>query len=98
MAQNGAEQTSIFERHGPGRSERRKVAADSRGHWAERYEEVREQTLDLCAPLEIEDCCVQAMPEASPSKWHLAHTSWFFETFVLKPNLDGFVPYHPAFE
>src|SRR5687767_14933599 len=48
-----------------------------------RFRSVREQTMALCAPLEPEDFVLQAMPEASPTKWHLAHTTWFFETFVL---------------
>ncbi|WP_406697148.1 ergothioneine biosynthesis protein EgtB [Singulisphaera sp. Ch08] len=51
---------------------------------AMRYDEVRRRTSSLCAPLETEDYVVQSMPDASPAKWHLAHTSWFFETFVLK--------------
>src|SRR5688500_13409387 len=50
---------------------------------AERYAAVRQQTENLCAPLEIEDYVVSSMPDVSPTKWHLAHTSWFFETFVL---------------
>src|SRR5689334_13445960 len=57
-----------------------------------RYREVRGLTERLCAPLETEDYVVQSMPDASPTKWHLAHTSWFFETFVLKParlDFDG---------
>jgi ergothioneine biosynthesis protein EgtB len=48
------------------------------------YQEVRRVTEALCAPLETEDYVVQPMPDASPAKWHLAHTSWFFETLVLK--------------
>ena len=50
---------------------------------AARYREVRRQTEELARPLSAEDCEVQSMPDASPAKWHLAHTTWFFETFVL---------------
>ncbi|MGH7311671.1 MAG: DinB family protein, partial [Candidatus Rokuibacteriota bacterium] len=49
----------------------------------QRYQTVRELTERLCAPLAVEDYVVQAIPDASPAKWHLAHTTWFFETFVL---------------
>ena len=52
---------------------------------ARRYREVRRSTEDLCAPLQREDYVVQSMPDASPAKWHLAHTTWFFATFVLAP-------------
>jgi ergothioneine biosynthesis protein EgtB len=52
-------------------------------HFAARYREVRGTTERLCKALSPEDCTVQSMPDASPAKWHLAHTTWFFETFVL---------------
>lgn len=57
----------------------------------------RASTEALAAPLSPEDCALQSMPEASPVKWHLAHTSWFFETFVLAEHLRGYAPFDPAF-
>ncbi len=61
------------------------------------YDAVRQRTLALAAPLSAEDCCVQSMPDASPTKWHLGHTTWFFEAFVLERAEVGFKPFHPAF-
>ncbi|MBS1801427.1 MAG: ergothioneine biosynthesis protein EgtB [Acidobacteria bacterium] len=62
-----------------------------------RYKAVRRATTALCSPLTPEDMMVQSCPEASPVKWHLAHTSWFFETFVLTEFLAGYTPFHPDF-
>lgn len=58
---------------------------------------VRRQTVALCERLSPEDCVVQSAPESSPAKWHLAHTTWFFETFVLQPFASGYKPFHPDF-
>ncbi|HWW23302.1 MAG TPA: ergothioneine biosynthesis protein EgtB [Edaphobacter sp.] len=62
-----------------------------------RYQAVRQATEHLCRPLTPEDMMVQSSSEASPVKWHLAHTSWFFETFVLSEFLAGYQPFHPDF-
>ncbi len=51
----------------------------------DRFRRVRDFTLALCEPLTIEDHVAQSMPDASPAKWHIAHTTWFFEQFVLTP-------------
>jgi len=61
------------------------------------YRAVRQATALLCSPLSPEDLMVQSCPEASPAKWHLAHTSWFFETFVLSEFLAVYKPFHPDF-
>ncbi|MEX2431207.1 MAG: DinB family protein, partial [Dehalococcoidia bacterium] len=62
------------------------------------YTAVRRTTESLCQPLAVEDYVVQAMPDASPTKWHIAHASWFFETFILKPYLPGYQPIDPRYE
>ncbi len=62
-----------------------------------RYGDVRSRTQSLAAPLSPEDCALQSMPDASPVKWHLAHTTWFFETFVLAPHGPSYRLFDPAF-
>src|SRR5665213_293307 len=64
---------------------------------AERFRSTRRRTLELCAPLTPEDMMVQSCPEASPVKWHLAHTAWFFESFVLREFLSGYRIFNPDF-
>lgn len=61
------------------------------------FARVRARSLHLASVLSAEDCCAQSMPDASPIKWHLAHITWFFETFILEPREQGFAPFHPAF-
>ena len=61
-----------------------------------RYRAVRARSLALAEPLSVEDQAVQSMPDASPVKWHLAHTTWFFETFVLSRR-PGHAPFDPAY-
>ena len=60
------------------------------------YRSIRERTIALTSPLSPEDCCVQSMPNASPAKWHLGHTTWFFETFLLECLESPFKAYDPA--
>ena len=62
-----------------------------------RFRTVRERTLDLCKGLTAEDMMVQSTPEASPAKWHLAHTAWFFESFILREFLPGYRPFNSDF-
>jgi ergothioneine biosynthesis protein EgtB len=62
-----------------------------------RYRDVRDFSKLLARDLEPEDCVVQSMPDVSPSKWHLAHTTWFFETFVLKPWQKNYQPAIPEY-
>jgi ergothioneine biosynthesis protein EgtB len=62
------------------------------------YRRVRSLTTGLCEPLRPEDFVVQSMPDASPAKWHLAHTTWFFEQFLLKSYLPGYRAFNPQYE
>lgn len=64
----------------------------------QRYQQVRQTSEQICAPLTTEDHQIQAIVETSPPKWHLAHVSWFFETFLLKPHQPGYQPTHPEYE
>ncbi len=70
---------------------------DVQSDLTEAYASVRATTERLAAPLSAEDQTVQSMPDVSPTKWHRAHVTWFFETFVLGPNLAGYRPYDDAF-
>ncbi len=61
------------------------------------YLQVRNYTEKICEPLEIEDYVIQAIVDISPPKWHLAHTTWFYETFILSAHLPGYKVFHPRY-
>jgi ergothioneine biosynthesis protein EgtB len=71
--------------------------ADDRSATLARFEGVRQDSEALAANLSPEDQIIQSMPDVSPTKWHLAHTSWFFETFILTPRDPDYRPFDPAF-
>lgn len=64
--------------------------SNSINDWAEKYSEIRNHSVKICEPLEIEDYVVQPIVDVSPPKWHLGHTTWFFETFILEPNFPDY--------
>ncbi|MCA6068180.1 ergothioneine biosynthesis protein EgtB [Chryseobacterium sp. RG1] len=66
-------------------------------NWAEKYSEIRNHSVEICRPLEIEDYVVQPIVDVSPPKWHLGHTTWFFETFILQPHFPGYEVYDPEY-
>jgi ergothioneine biosynthesis protein EgtB len=61
------------------------------------FNTVRQDSEDLCQPLQVEDYVIQTTPEASPAKWHLAHVTWFYETFILSDFLTNYQPFHPRY-
>jgi ergothioneine biosynthesis protein EgtB len=71
--------------------------AESTSRLFQQFAQVRRQSEELCLPLTPEDMMVQSCSEASPAKWHLAHTTWFFETFLLREFLPGYKEFHPDF-
>ncbi len=77
--------------------QQRTVEPISVGELADAYTHIRRFTESLAAPLETEDYVVQSMPDVSPTRWHLAHTTWFLETFVLGDGAPGYKPFDPAF-
>ena len=73
------------------------MTSDSSSSLLQAYRSVRAHTDVLTAPLSDEDQCIQSLPDVSPTKWHRAHVTWFFETFLCKPHLHGYVEHDPAF-
>jgi ergothioneine biosynthesis protein EgtB len=71
--------------------------SSSGGTLRRHFERTRALTERLATPLSAEDQTVQSMPDVSPTKWHRAHTTWFFETFLLQPSVTAYRPFHPAF-
>ncbi len=69
----------------------------SKASFVEQYQSVRRFTEHLCEPLTTEDYVIQSMPDVSPTKWHIAHVTWFWETFLLLPALPGYQYLHPQY-
>ena len=75
----------------------RAASIDTTHDLLSRYRQIRSFTAQLAAPLSAEDCCMQSMDDVSPTKWHLAHTTWFFETFVLQPFVSDYRLFHERY-
>ena len=73
------------------------ISEDSQEILCQKYKEVRAHSVKLCDPLQIEDFVVQPVADVSPPKWHLAHTTWFFEEFFLVPLVHNYSRYHPDY-
>src|SRR3954462_9332287 len=73
------------------------VSQDARATWLTAFRDVRTETERRAAPLSPEDQVVQSMPDASPTKWHRAHTTWFFEQFLLKDFVPDYRPFDDRF-
>ncbi len=71
--------------------------SQSHQYFVEQYQTVRRFTEQLCEPLVTEDYVIQSMPDVSPTKWHIAHVTWFWETFLLSPALPGYKSLHPQY-
>ena len=76
----------------------RRFVAEDRDDLCLHYLKTRELSIEICAPLSIEDYVIQTMSDVSPPKWHLAHTSWFFETFLLHQFDTDYKNFHPQFD
>ena len=72
-------------------------ASNDPGQLQALYSQIRQESVAICDPLATEDYGIQTMPDVSPIKWHLAHTSWFFETFILKAFVAGYRPFHALY-
>lgn len=80
------------------RTDRGAPSGDHLASWRDKFALIRGGSVRLVSSLSAEDCAVQSMPDASPAKWHLAHTTWFFETFILESFEPGFRPFDHAFK
>jgi len=97
LVQNTAAREPEAEISLPARADSTPQSSQQRGHWVRRFTEVRAATMALAGPLSAEDQVIQSMPDASPTKWHLAHTTWFFETFLLQPHAAGYALFDERF-